>query len=169
MATTEKTTEDLAREYFAAAANRDVEEMIANWAPGGVAYIYGMAELHVPEGYRDYFENLFAAFPDFQFEVVDVVAGEDRAAVRWRATGSFTGDARFQGLIANGARIETEGCDVLTFNGDGLVTENRAYVNGADIAQKLGALPPTGSVAERAMLGAMNLKTAAVARFSGRS
>ena len=48
MATTEKTTEDLAREYFAAAANRDVEEMVSKWAPGGVAYIYGMAELRRP-------------------------------------------------------------------------------------------------------------------------
>ena len=58
--------------------------MLSKWAPGGVAYIYGMAELDVPAGYRDYFENLFAAFPDFEFEVVDVVADGNRAAVRWR-------------------------------------------------------------------------------------
>ena len=64
--------------------------------------------------------------------------------------------------------IETEGCDVLTFNEEGLATENRAYVNGADIAQKLGALPPTDSFAERAMLGAMNLKTAALERLNRR-
>ena len=82
MPTTEKTTEDLAREYFAAAANRDVEEMVSKWAPGGVASIYGMAELDVPAGYRDYFENLFAAFPDFRFEVLDVIASGNRAAKR---------------------------------------------------------------------------------------
>ncbi len=168
MTTTEKTTEELARQYFAAAANRDVEEMVAQWAPGGVAHIYGMAELHPPDGYHEYFGNLFAAFPDFEFEVLDVVAGENRAAVRWRGTGTFNGEARFQGLVPNGERIETEGCDVVTFNDEGLVTEIRAYVNGADIAQKLGALPPPDSLAERAMLGAMNLKTAAMQRISGR-
>ncbi len=173
MATTEtkseKSTEELARVYFAAAANRDVEEMISKWAPGGVAYIYGVAELRPPAGYREYFGNLFAAFPDFEFEVVEVVASTDQAAVRWRATGTFNGTARFQGLVPNGARIETEGCDVLSFDDDGLVTENRAYINGADIAQKLGALPPTDSLAEKAMLGAMNLKTAALDRIRGGS
>jgi predicted ester cyclase len=162
MATTEKTTEDLAREYFAAAANRDVEEMVSKWAPGGIAVIYGMAELDVPAGYRAYFTNLFDAFPDFRFEVLDVIASGNQAAVRWRGTGTFNGEARFQGLTPNGARAEIEACDLLTFNGEGLATENRAYVNGADIAQKLGALPPPDSLAERGMLGAMNLKTAAL-------
>ena len=57
---------------------------------------------------------------------------------------------------------------MITFNDEGLATENRAYVNGADIAQKLGALPPTGSSAERLMLGAMNLKTAALERLNRR-
>jgi predicted ester cyclase len=160
--TTEKSTEELAREYFAAAANRNVEEMVSKWAPGGFAYIYGMAELEVPVGYRDYFENLFAAFPDFRFEVLDVIAADNRAAVRWRGTGAFNGEARFQGLVPNGARAEIEACDLLTFNEEGLAIENRAYVNGADIAQKLGALPPAGSLAERGMIGAMNLKTAAL-------
>ena len=168
MPTTEKTTEDLAREYFAAAANRDVEEMVSKWAPGGVASIYGMAELDVPVGDRDYFENLFAAFPDFRFEVLDVIASGNRAAVRWRGTGTFNGEVRFQGLVPNGSRAEIEACDLLTFNEEGLATENRAYVNGADIAQKLGALPPTDSVAERLMLGAMNLKTAAAQRLRSR-
>ena len=169
MPTTEKkTTDDLAREYFAGATNRDVEEMISHWAPGGVAYIYGTAELHPPQGYRDYFGNLFAAFPDFEFEVVEVVASESQAAVRWRATGTFNGTEKFQGITPNGSTIETEGCDVLTFNDEGLVTENRAYINGADIAQKLGVMPPTGSAQERFLLGAMNLKTAITGKLRKR-
>lgn len=169
MPTAEKqTTEELARSYFAAAADRDVEAMIARWAPGGVAYIYGIAELHPPQGYRDYFGNVFASFPDFRFEVVEVVASERQAAVRWRATGTFNGTEKFQGVAPNGATIETEGCDVLTFDEDGLVTENRAYMNGADVAQKLGAMPPTGSAQERFLLGALNLKTSIARRFRGR-
>jgi predicted ester cyclase len=166
---TESRTETLAREYFATAADRDVEAMIAKWAPGGVAYIYGMAELHPPQGYRDYFGNLFAAFPDFEFEVLEVVASDEqsKAVVRWRGAGTFNGDARFQGLIANGARMETEGCDIVKFDEEDRVKEIRAYVNGADIAQKLGALPPTDSAAEKIMIGAMNLKTAAMQKIKG--
>jgi hypothetical protein len=32
-------------------------------------------------------------------------------------------------------------------------------MNGAQMAQQLGALPPTGSFAEKATLAALNLKT----------
>jgi hypothetical protein len=32
-------------------------------------------------------------------------------------------------------------------------------MNGAQMAQQLGALPPAGSFSERAMLGLFNLKT----------
>ena len=48
-----------------------------------------------------------------------MTAGEDRVAVRWRARGTFAGPGRFQGFVANGARLEMEGCDVLTVNADG--------------------------------------------------
>ncbi len=34
-------------------------------------------------------------------------------------------------------------------------------MNGAQMAQQLGALPPAGSLPERAMLAALNLKTRA--------
>ena len=61
-----------------------------------------------------------------------------------------------------GAGGVVEGCDVLTVE-DGLIVDNRAYTNGMDLARQLGAMPPQGGVAERGMLGALNLKT----RLSG--
>ena len=33
--------------------------------------------------------------------VEDIVAYGDKAAVRWSATGTFTGDGKFQGLTAD--------------------------------------------------------------------
>jgi hypothetical protein len=78
--------------------------------------------------------------------------------VRWRATGVFAGTARFEGLDPNGARVEVQGCDVLTVR-DGLIQRNDAYMNGTEMARQLGALPPAGSTPERMMTGALNLKT----------
>ena len=73
-------------------------------------------------------------------------------------TGTFTGDAKFEGAIATGAKIDITGCDVLTVR-DGKIVHNDAYMNGMQMARQLGVLPPQGSGQERAMIGAVNVKT----------
>jgi steroid delta-isomerase-like uncharacterized protein len=160
MATTEttRTPLDVAQSYFVAVADGDVEAMIAHWDPDGGGYIHGMVDVTVPDTYRGWFANLFRAFPDWRFEVLDIIADEERAAVRWRATGTFDGDVRFEGMEPNGARVESEGCDVVTIR-DGKIASIYAYTNAADMARQLGALPATGSGQEKAMLGALNLRT----------
>ena len=148
----------IAQGYFEAVAARDVEAMASFWEPGALDVIHGVAELRVPEDLRTWFGNLFAAFPDFRFEVLDVIATEEKAAVHWRATGTFNGTARFEGLIPNGARVDVQGCDVLTVR-DGRIQRNDAYMNGTDMARQLEALPPSGSLQERSLFGVVNLKT----------
>ena len=159
MATTDKTRTplEIARSYFEAVADGDTEAMIAHWDPDGGGYIHGMVDVTVPDTYRGWFADLFKAFPDWRFEVLDIVADDERAAVRWRATGTFDGSVRFEGMEPNGARVESEGVDVLTIR-DGKVASIYAYTNAAEMARQLGALPPTGSAQEKAMLGALNLK-----------
>ena len=68
--------------------------------------LVGQRELIAPDGIRAYFVELFGAFPDFTFEVVELIADGDRVAVRWRATGTFAGPGRFQGFAptARGSR-----------------------------------------------------------------
>ena len=150
----------VATAYFDAIAARDLDGMVACWAPGSRDVLYGMADLTVPAGLRDYFGGLFAAFPDFAMRVVDMVAYGDKAAVRWHATGTFSGPGKFEGLAPTGAAIELEGLDLLTVE-DGLITGNHAYTNATEMARQLGAMPPAGSLGERAMLGAINARTAA--------
>jgi steroid delta-isomerase-like uncharacterized protein len=152
--------ESVAREYFGRIAARDVDGMMALWKPGGIGNIHGVAVLTAPGTYSEWFSNLFTAFPDFAFEVLEIVADDGKAAVRWRATGSFTGDASFEGLLPNGAELEVEGFDLLTVE-DGRIVSNEAYMNGAEMARQLGALPPQGSPPERAMTALLNLKTRA--------
>jgi hydroxyacylglutathione hydrolase len=147
----------VARAYFDAAAARDVDAMVACWAPGGVENMISIGELSVPDGLRAFFGELFAALPDMKFEVLDVVAARNQAAVRWRGTGTFCGGP-LQGVEPTGARIAIEGMDLLTIE-NGLIKRNDVYNDGMDLARQLGLMPPRDSTAERGMTNAFNART----------
>jgi glyoxylase-like metal-dependent hydrolase (beta-lactamase superfamily II)/predicted ester cyclase len=147
----------VARSYFDAVAARDVDAMAAHWAPGGIENIAAIGELSVPEGMRAFFTELFAAIPDQRFEVLDVVAARNQAAVRWRSVGTFCGGP-FQGVEPTGSRVELEGIDLLTVD-NGLIQRNDAYYDGTQFARQIGLLPPRDSTAERGMTNAFNART----------
>src|SRR5438270_9612583 len=149
---------EIAKRYFQAVADRDVDAMVACWAPGGVDRFVGQEEVIAPDGVREYFEGLFAAFPDFRLEVIDTTASRTRVAVRWRASGTFAGPGSFQGFAPNGARIEIEGCDVLTV-ADDLIQHNDAYLDSGEIGRQLGVLPESGSPGEARLTRLANLRT----------
>src|ERR671911_478073 len=144
MSATEPTTRgaaDGARSYFEAIGRPDLDAMARHWKPGASGSIHGLVDLTAPDSYRAWFGALFPAFPDFEFEILDLVAEGEQAAVRWRATGSFTGPGTFEGMIANGRAVEMEGCDMVTVR-DGLIVDNRAYMNAAEMALQLGDAAP---------------------------
>lgn len=156
----------VAREYFGAISDHDLDAAASMWKPGCFGQIVGMVELRVPGEYKQWFGQMLAAFPDFEFEILTIAASKEHAAVRWRATGTFNGTGTFEGMKPNGASIAIEGCDMLTIR-DGRITENFAYLNGTDMARQLGAMPPAGSVAEKGMIAAFNAKTAAAKAIQG--
>jgi len=158
-------TEQVARRYFAAVAARDVDAMVACWRAGAVDRLHGQADLVAPDGVRAWFEELFAAVPDACMDVVSTTTEADRCAVRWRLTGTFAGPGDWQGLVPTGARLDVEGCDVVTV-ADGLVSGNEAYVDGMTIARQLGALPPRDSGPERGLMALTNLRTRLARRFA---
>ena len=118
----------------------------ASWAPPAAP------------AWRHFFAELFDAFPDWRFEVVETVAEGDGVAVRWRARATFAGPGSFMGFEPNGARVDIEGVDLVRVR-DGRVRVIDAYMNGAELARQLGALPPQGSTAEERMAKAFNLTT----------
>ena len=156
-----KTAGKLAKAYFGAIADRDLDLAVSLWKPGGRDLIHGIADLKAPNDIKAFFNGLYSAFPDYEFEILELAASGNNAGCRWHSTGTFLGPGRFQGLAPTGARIELEGCDMLRVE-DGLIVENNAYVNGALIAQQLGLLPQQGSTADRVVTGAFNAKTAAL-------
>ena len=159
-------TSEIAKRYFAALAAHDLDAATACWRPGAIDRLVGAQELIAPDGIRDYFSTLFAAFPDFDLEVLELTTARHRAAVRWRAQGTFAGPGLFQGFVPNNARIAIEGCDVVTVE-DGLIIHIDAYMDSGDIARQLGLLPPAGSLSEARLAKLANARTRATAAIRG--
>jgi glyoxylase-like metal-dependent hydrolase (beta-lactamase superfamily II)/predicted ester cyclase len=157
---------DIAKRYFAALSAHDLDAAVACWVPGSVDRFVGGEELIAPEGIRAYFSALFSAFPDFRFEILDVTGSRGRAVVRWRVRATFAGPGRFQNFVANGARIDIEGCDVVTVEND-LIRHNDAYLDSGDVARQLGFLPPAGSAAEARLTRLANVRTKMSNRIHG--
>ena len=160
------TTAEIAKRYFAALSEHDLDAAVACWAPGCIDRLVGAQELIAPQGIREYFGALFEAFPDFHLEVVELTTYRSRTAVRWRAQGTFAGPGLFEGFMPNGARIGIEGCDVVTVE-ENLIRHNDAYIDSGDIARQLGLLPPAGSPAQARLTKLSNLRTRLVSRIHG--
>lgn len=140
-------TDNVARRYFEALGAHDLDTAVACWRPGGVDRLVGSQDLVAPEGIRTYFSELFAAFPDFSFEILQEIVDGPHTTIRWRARATFAGPGRFQGIAPNGARMQVEGCDVVTAS-DGLIDHLDAYMDSGEIARQLGLLPPLQSKAQ---------------------
>jgi glyoxylase-like metal-dependent hydrolase (beta-lactamase superfamily II)/predicted ester cyclase len=157
------TTEEIVRSYFEAHGRQDLDTVVGMWQPGGVGRIVGLIDFVAPEGLRDFMGETYAAFPNWQFEILETVAEGERCTVRYRITATFAG-APFQGLEPTGARVSVEGCDLVELR-DGRVLRIDAYLDNADFARQVGALPAQDSPAERRMTKALNLRTRLAARL----
>ena len=151
-------TARVAREYFDALGRGEADAPRRFYRPDALGHIHGVIGPATPDESATFFAQIFAAFPDWRFEVLDVIAEGDRAAVRWRARGTFAGPANFMGFEPNGARADLEGMDTVWVR-DGRIARLEAYMNGAELARQLGALPPQGSATEERMAKAFNLRT----------
>jgi glyoxylase-like metal-dependent hydrolase (beta-lactamase superfamily II)/predicted ester cyclase len=157
-------TARVAREYFAALGRGESDAPQRFYAPDGLGHIHGVFGPAPPEASVAFFTELFEAFPDWDFEVLDVVTEGERAAVRWRARGTFAGPGTFMGFEPNGARADVEGTDFVWVR-DGKMVRLEAYMNGAELARQLGALPAQGSAAEERLAKAFNVRTRVKRRF----
>src|SRR3954462_1849901 len=91
--TAEKTTTaaEVARSYFDAISNRDLDAAVALWQPGGRENVRGQVDTTAPDGVREFLGGMVAALPDAQMEVVAQTTEGERSAVQWRASGTFAG------------------------------------------------------------------------------
>jgi steroid delta-isomerase-like uncharacterized protein len=150
--------EKVAESYFQAVADRDPDAMAGHWHADGVGDLVPLGPLRGHGGVRSFFAELFAALPDFEFTVTQMVIDSQGASVQWRMRGTFDGDA-FQGLEPTGRRIDLRGVDCMEVGEDGLITSNVAYYDGAAFARQVGMLPTQDSGADRAMRAGFNTVT----------
>jgi len=151
--------EDLARTVIDRVDAHDLEGMETLSHPDLFEDVIAVGPLDGREAVQRFFGETFSAFPDFHIEIDRVIAADATACVQWRLSGTFTGTP-FQGIRANGARVELRGVDVMEFE-DGLLRRNTVYYDGATFARAVGMLPAQGSLGERAMLGGFNVFTSA--------
>ncbi len=91
------------RESFEAFNAGDTEKLLASMAPD---FVMHLAEYPAPlgrEAWREGFEMMRRAFPDLEARVEDLVAADDRVAVRISLHGTHRGE--FQGIPATGHEV----------------------------------------------------------------
>lgn len=92
-----------------------------------------------PDGARHDTQRWLTAFPDMQFEIANLAAGDDFVAVEVRFRGTNTGPLALpEGeLAATGRPVEIQGCMVLQFK-DGKILTEHDYFDRATMSEQLG-------------------------------
>jgi hydroxyacylglutathione hydrolase len=150
--------EGVARRYFAAIDQRDLDGAVALWAPGGHDNVRGRIDAIAPEGVHGFLGELIDAVPDLSMEVVSTTSEGDRCGVHWRLRGTFAGPGSFGGVAPTGKSLDIEGFDLVSVR-DGLIEHNDAFTDSMTFARQVGMMPAQGSAAEQGMTGAFNAKT----------
>lgn len=154
---TSRTPADVAKDSFDGLLVKDVDELLTYYADDAVEDLIAGETLTGHQGIRRFFEELFAAFPDFDAEVERIVADDTTAVVQWHWQGTFSG-GRFQNMDPTGRRMALRMVDVMSIEG-GLIRQNTVYFDGVSIARQVGFLPDPGSTADRAIQSIFTVKT----------
>ena len=125
-------------------------------APGGLAdEIYAPDVVdHNPQpgqepgrdGEKQVIALYHAVFPDLHLTLEDIVAYEDRAAVRWTAAGTHDGDQL--GVPAAHRQVRLTGIDIIRV-ADGRIVERWAAVDTPGLLRQLDAPAPRAPRHER--------------------
>jgi predicted ester cyclase len=109
----------IAREFFERIWNQGDESAIDQFIPlnaQGNDPDFGAGR----EGFKAQWRQWRSAFPDLNFEIVDLVAEGDKVLTRWTLTGTHQGE--FLGAAGTGNKIKVEGMSLDRIE-NGLVAE----------------------------------------------
>ncbi len=87
-----------------------------------------------PEGIRQFYARMRAAFPDLRYVVEDMVAERDKVVVRWRWDG--THDGIFRDIPPTGKRVSLTGIAIYRLDG-GKVVERWVEVGMENLLRQL--------------------------------
>ena len=109
-----------------------------------------------PDEIAGYFENTFAAIPDFHMEVIGIAEQGDDVFVQWRMTGTHKGS--LLGIEPTGKPLAIDGIDHFVIR-DRKVVSNFVVADQLQYARQIGMMPPDGSAGDKAFKAAFNLRT----------
>ncbi len=156
----------IVRTIFDLLDQKNAEALIPFAAPDLVEFWPVVGRLEGPEAVRNHFAAIFASMRDWHISIERLAADGETVFVHWHATGLFTGSP-FLGIVPTGKRLDLRGTDCFTIR-DGRVVANFVAFDGMDFAIQLGVLPRRGSILDRSMTGAVNLRTRVLRRVSRR-
>ena len=153
---------ELVRWAFERLNERDLDGLRQVWDADTVER-FPTGTVRGPEAIASYFEEAFAALPDWQMEVVTIVEQGDDVLVHWQLTGTHSGGP-FQGIAPTGRHITLDGMDHFVVR-DAKVVSNFVVFDQMQFARAVGMLPQDGSRADRAAKAAFNARSKLLARL----
>ncbi|MCB9099793.1 MAG: ester cyclase [Anaerolineales bacterium] len=130
----------IAQNIFAALNERDLDGVVAYYAPGSRFHGWAPETLNA-DGYKAAMSALLAGFPDSRFPVEEIIAEGDKVVVRHRFQG--THQAEFQGIPATGQAVSIDGIALLRLD-NGAVVEGWLNADLMGMMQQLGVAPGPG-------------------------
>lgn len=101
---------------------------------------HDVIEASGPGVFRGLVEAFRNGFPDLKVAVIDMIQDEDRVAVRFRLSGTHTGE--FAGVPPTGRSFQITAFDIVRFNEEGLAVEHWGQADDLSMLMQLGLLTP---------------------------
>jgi steroid delta-isomerase-like uncharacterized protein len=99
---------------------------------------HSLADIHGPQGGKQFAAMMRRAFPDYQYTVEDEIAEGDRVVQRWTARGTHEGE--FQGIPPTGEQVTITGISIYRV-ANGKLVEGWTSANILGLLQQIGAAP----------------------------
>lgn len=156
---------DLIRWSFDAINRRDVAALRQLWTDATVER-FPDRTCHGADEIAAYFQEAFAAIPDWRMDVRAVVADGDDVFAHWHLTGTHEGP--LLGIAPTGKQLAIDGMDHFVVR-DGKVVSNFVVFDQMQYARQIGMMPPDGTAADKAVKAAFNARTKVAARLRRQS
>jgi steroid delta-isomerase-like uncharacterized protein len=103
-----------------------------------VSYPLLPEDIHGLQAYKQVLAQFYAAFPDIEASVEEMIAEGEKVVARWTCRGTHRGD--FPGLPATGKTVQWSGMTIYRIV-DGKVVEEKGEEDVLGLLQQLGVIP----------------------------
>jgi steroid delta-isomerase-like uncharacterized protein len=152
---------ELARRAFELLNEHDIAALRQFWSTDTVER-FPDRTCHGADEIANYFEDAFAAIPDFHMDVLAIAEQGENVFVHWRLTGTHEGP--LLGIAPTHKPLAIDGMDHFVVR-DGQVISNFVVFDQMQYARGIGMIPPDGSPADKAMKRAFNARTRLMGRL----